>query len=192
MEQNNAISKISNIVEVAPLGEILDVAEAIVECLPAETSAVMSKVLKILKVMLHLQPAASKTLGLVGQTIDKCNAPNTDALERMLAIAIEDGEITDAEEEMFLEKVRQVGLDEGEWRMRLHSDALKIKKTKGVQVSEADLKTLNNMINTIVEDGEITLEEEEIFFNKIRKLGLDEDEWRLKLYNDAAKIKNRV
>ena len=119
------MAKVADIVEKAPLSEILDTIEAVAMFIPG-LGNVVAIIAKVLRILIKVQPAASKAMhGIVdiqhvtpAEELNKYVSfiPATDnaslnALRTMVDIAIEDGELSDDEISMLTNKASECGLD---------------------------------------------------------------------------------
>ncbi len=143
MANDFQLAKVADIVDNAPIAEILDIIEVVVEAVQIPFVGSTGKILiKILRVLLKLQPATSKTLHLIADTqeapcvvdskydsfIPAGNTPELISLRSMVDIALEDGELTDDEEAFLLKKAESAGIDKDLLLMGLRNEIKKMSK----------------------------------------------------------------
>ena len=148
MENSFQISKVAEIVENAPLAEILDTVQIVASFVPV-VGPVANVIIKILQILLKLQPAATNVMnGLadkqqceaqanmfakIESNIDKYSyfIPATETqdlntLRTMVDIALEDGELTDEEQSFLLKKSDAAGIDHDLFLMGLKNELRKV------------------------------------------------------------------
>lgn len=122
MANNKQVVKVANIVEKAPLADILDTVEGVMLFVPA-VGQVGAIICKVLRILIKLQPAVTKTAHGIATTqptsdseqytsfIPDGNSPELCALRTMVGIALEDGALSDEEQAMLVRKAEAAGID---------------------------------------------------------------------------------
>lgn len=126
MENNSeSMAKIASIVENAPIAEILETIEVVAEFIPG-IGNVAKVIIKVLRILLKVQPSVSQGLYSVADTqqnlfdmdngrylpfVPADDTPQLNVLRTMVDIAIEDGELTDEELNMLTQKAEMIGID---------------------------------------------------------------------------------
>ena len=116
------VSKVADIVQNAPLAEILDTVEIVAEFIPAVGGPIKG-IIKVLRILVKVQPAAAKTVHGIADMTAKADSgryrsfipagdnPELEKLRIMVDIAIEDGDLSDDEYSTLLGKVDALGID---------------------------------------------------------------------------------
>ena len=121
MANNKQVAKVADIVEKAPLADILDTIEGVMLFVPA-VGQVGAIVCKVLRILIKLQPAAAKAAHGIATTLPTSDsgqyasfipagdAPELCALRTMVGIALEDGSLSDEELAMLVRKAEAAGV----------------------------------------------------------------------------------
>lgn len=118
MEKNDNAKKIQSIIDNFPLQEIVDTAEAIAPFIPA-IGPVLYVIIRILKILLALKPAASKTANMIAKQGENDLRSKRESFDRMWAIATTDGIITNEEKEFLRPRAIAAGISEEEFELMI-------------------------------------------------------------------------
>jgi len=135
MAASNSIRSIQDFVNKMPLKEITNTAEIVVKYIPTPINTAVDIIIKVLKLMQDLMPAADQALDAAAQIADNtvemkekiaAAKENTISPERkkfntLLNIAAADGDITPAEKEYLQVKAQEAGIDADELEMLILS-----------------------------------------------------------------------
>lgn len=124
MEEKNTLAKIQHTVKNAPLASILEAAEGVAAVVGIPGLPI---VIKILKMLVKLQPAANGVMNAAVQTAamkksqeEIARSEAREILEQMIDIAIEDGVITSDEEAFLKKKAIAAGVDPEDLMFKVH------------------------------------------------------------------------
>ena len=98
MVKSDTLKRVKNLLENFPLKDILETAEVIALMIPA-IGNVLAIIIKILKILLSLQPTAVKSITAVEAKMEGDERSRVETFNRLWTIAISDGCITDEEKE---------------------------------------------------------------------------------------------
>ena len=116
MAKNENAKKVQAIIENVPLQEIIDTAETIAPLIPA-IGPVLYVIIKILKVLLSIKPAASKAVGVIAQQADNDIAVKREKFNRMWEIALSDNVITTEEKDFLRPYAIDAGISDAEFEL---------------------------------------------------------------------------
>lgn len=116
MAKNENAKKVQKIIDNLPLQEIINTAEAIAPVIPA-IGPVLYVIIRILKVLLAIKPAASKVAGTVAQQGEDDICSKRESFDRMWEIAMSDGNITTEEKEFLRPRAIAAGISEDEFEL---------------------------------------------------------------------------
>ncbi len=118
MAKSENVLKLQSIIDNIPLQEILNTAEAVLPFIPI-AGPVISVIIKILKVLLAIKPAASKTVGAIAQQSKNDDVSKRETFNKMWEIAMSDGEITAEEKEFLRPRAIAAGIPEEEFELMI-------------------------------------------------------------------------
>lgn len=123
MSTQNVLTQINQVVDDAPLEEILEIAETVLMVIPIPG---LPLIVKILRWTVRLRPVTSKALGASTKLMDAVeDAQRTrqrnDMIESMIAIACEDGVIDDDEETYLRCQAAKIGENPDEFMKKVRS-----------------------------------------------------------------------
>lgn len=122
------IDKVADIVENAPLSEILSTIEAVAMFVPG-IGNVAQVICKVLRILIKVQPSASglahgfakmqqnENIKTYASFIPTDNTAELNVLRTMVDIALEDGELTDDEMSMLINKAEANGINADIFKM---------------------------------------------------------------------------
>lgn len=116
MTDNRNAKIIQSIINSMPLEEIINTAEAIAPLIPA-VGSVLYAIIKILKVLLAIKPAAVRTTDIITQKTEEDIKAKRETFNRMWNIAITDGVITDDEKNFLRPHALAAGILEDEFEL---------------------------------------------------------------------------
>ena len=119
------------------------------------------------------------------------------ALDRLIDAALENFIITDGEKNVLLKKSKEIGLDQTEFELYLNDKILERMKEKPKETpkpevkrpTEEDMKALDRLIGTALEDFIITDDERKTLLKKANEIGFKQAEFELYL---NGKIQERM
>lgn len=116
MTDNRNAKIIQSIINSMPLEEIINTAEAIAPLIPA-VGSVLYAIIKILKVLLAIKPAAVRTTDIITQKTEEDIKAKRETFNRMWNIAITDGVITDDEKKYLRPHALAAGILDDEFEL---------------------------------------------------------------------------
>lgn len=123
MSTQNVLTQINQVVDNAPLEDILDIAETVALVVPIPG---LPLVIKTLRWAVKLRPVTSKAMGASVKLLDSMeDAQRTrernDMIENMIAIACEDGIIDKGEEDYLRNQAVRLGEDPDEFMRKVRA-----------------------------------------------------------------------
>ena len=134
MAKSDTLKRVKNLLENFPLKDILETAEVIALMIPA-IGNVLAIIIKILKILLSLQPTAVKSITAVEAKMEGDERSRVETFNRLWTIAISDGCITDEEKEFLCPYATAASISNEEFELMI------ITKTNPL------LKIINNYVN---------------------------------------------
>lgn len=128
MTNSKNISAISNFVDNFPLQDILETAEIVVKYIPSPINLPVDIIIKVIKVLLKLQPAAGKAIKAGASIVQNCEEYNlckdnttkqsyTTLFENLVELAATDGVLSDDEHAFLKKKAVLYGISEDEFEL---------------------------------------------------------------------------
>ena len=118
MVKSESARKVQSIIESVPVEDIINTAEAIAPLIPAIGPA-LAIIVKILRVILAVQPAASKAAGAVAQQGENDIQAKRNTFDRMWEIAMSDDTMTQEEKDFLRPYALAAGISETEFELMI-------------------------------------------------------------------------